>query len=225
MLFEKFDEYYQKLLTAQFQISEIIEHSLTKWQIREDFLKSIITSQFPNLQIVSWIITNDIIQSPQTDLIITKHNCRTRQLWQYNLVNIDDCRMIVEVKSNATGADFKKFNTDIWIIKSLWNENLICWLFCYKLDLQLKTVLERFGYKYNTEYKTYEKYNHWLVKYPNINFVVSIDSFNEDDKEIFIIYNPEKDNWADVDRWGYSYVYEKPSVKPFFELLNWVNKG
>jgi len=227
MFFHKFDEYYQKLLKSQFEISDIIEHALTRGQMREDFLKSVIISQFPNLQIVSWIITNDREQSPQTDLIITSHNCRTRQLWQCNLVNIDDCKMILEVKSNATWGDFKKFNSDAWKIKNLWNENLICWLFCYKLDLKVKTILQRFGYQYSIKYKVFEAYDKLLIQYPNIDFVVSIDDdFTEnEDKEVFIVYNPEKHNKEEDDKWWYSFIYEKPSVKPFFNLLNWLNKN
>ena len=143
MLFNKFYEYYQKLLIAQYDISEMIDHKLTRWEVREDFLKTIILDQFPSLQILSWIITNDRVQSPQTDIIITDYNCRTRKLWTKNLVNIDDCKMILEVKSNATWKDLKKFNDDAWKIKSLWNENLLCWIFCYKIDLKLNTILER----------------------------------------------------------------------------------
>ena len=89
MLLDKFDEYFQKLLIAQYDISEIIEHKLTRGQMREDFLKRVITDQFPNLSITSGVITDNRTQSPQTDIIITKHSCRSPRLWGFNVVDFE----------------------------------------------------------------------------------------------------------------------------------------
>ncbi|MDD2871744.1 MAG: hypothetical protein PHS49_07190 [Candidatus Gracilibacteria bacterium] len=227
MLFNKFDEYYQRLLVAQYDISEMIEHKLTRGEVREDFLKTIILDQFPSLQILSGIITNDKVQSPQTDIIITDYNCRTRKLGTKNLVNIDDCKMILEVKSNATGKDLKKFNDDAGKIKSLGNENLLCGIFCYKIDLKLNTILERFGYKYFSEYQTFQDYDKILLKYPNINFFISIDSFPEfeDDKEVFIVFDKEKEIDKNThEKGGYSFIIDKPSVKNLFNVLSGFNR-
>jgi len=230
MFFNKFDEYYQKLLMAQYDISEMINHKLTRWEVREDFLKSIILEQFPSLQTLSWIITDDKVQSPQTDIIITDFSCRTRKLWSKNLVNIDDCKMILEVKSNATWDDFKKFNIDAWKIKALWNEKLLCWIFCYRTDLKLNTLLNRFWYKYNNQYMMYENYDKSLIKYPNIDFVISIDNFKldpdiDEDKEVFIIFDKEKEiNPTTKEKWGYSFIIDKPSLKNLFNLLSWINR-
>ena len=228
MFFNKFDEYYQKLLNAQYDISEMVDHKLTRWQMREDFLKQIIVSQFPGLSIISGIITDDTTQSPQTDLIITKASCRFRQLGAYNIVDIGDVDMVLEVKSNATGADFKKSNSDFKKIKALATEKVpLCWMFCYRVDLQYKTLINRFGYKWNSSISGFDPYDLWLIQYPNIDFLICIqeaEDISGEECEVFIIWNPDGTNW----RWDfeakYSYLRDKPSLKNLFSILSGIHR-
>ena len=41
-MFKEINTYYQKLLNAQYDVAEIIDHLLTRGEVREDFLKDII---------------------------------------------------------------------------------------------------------------------------------------------------------------------------------------
>ena len=43
-LFAEFDLYSENLLMAQYEVSDIISHELTKGEIREDFLISVLKS-------------------------------------------------------------------------------------------------------------------------------------------------------------------------------------
>lgn len=220
MLFDKFDEYYQKLLIAQHDISEMIDHKLTRGQMREDFLRQIILSQFPGLSVISGMITDARTQSPQVDLIVTRHHCRFRQLWGYNIVDIEDVEMVIEVKSNATGTDLKKTNTDFWKIKALsLMKSPLCGIFCYRMDLQHQTLMKRFGYSWNSEYLAFESFDTALVQYPNIDFLICIEAdeeYPENDKEVFFIWNTDEDK--------YSYLYEKPTLKNIFAILSDLNR-
>jgi hypothetical protein len=228
MLFNKFDEYYQKLLNAQYDISEMVNHKLTRWQMREDFLKQIIVSQFPGLSIISGIITDDTAQSPQTDLIITKASCRFRQLGVYNIVDIADVEMVLEVKSNATGTDLKKSNSDFGKIKALATEKIpLCGMFCYRIDLQYKTLISRFGYKWNSRTIAFDPYDNSLVEYPNIDFLICIqeeEDLSGEECEVFIIWNPDGTNWRWEPEPKYSYLRDKPSLKNLFSILSGIHR-
>ena len=46
MIFNEFDQYSQNLLLAQYDIAEIIQHELTKGEVREDFLIQVLQSRF-----------------------------------------------------------------------------------------------------------------------------------------------------------------------------------
>lgn len=224
-MFDKYDEYQEKLLQAQFNISEIIDHKLTRGEIREDFLKELLKSRVPFEVIRKGIVCNDTAQSGQCDILFQAKDSQHRNLGYHALVDIEDCKLVLEVKSDATGGNLKDFNTKAGVIKSLGRNKPLCGIFCYRISLLERTILERFGYKYNPSIDSSvwnEKLN---LIYPNIDFVVAIHeeeiqmgdgSIYMDTKKIFIERNLTAARRSDP---IFLFTNKPPILKDFFNLL------
>ena len=50
------DTYLQEMLKMQFRVSDIIEHKVTKGELREKFIHQMVLSQFPNIIVKSGIL-------------------------------------------------------------------------------------------------------------------------------------------------------------------------
>jgi tRNA G10 N-methylase Trm11 len=222
-LLKCYDEYIQKLLIAQFEVSEIIEHNLTKGEIREDFLKKIIVERLPKYRAINGIIVDeDGKQSSQCDCILLDVNSQTRKLGKQEIVDIDDVLYVIEIKSNIKGADLTKFNADIDKIKEMKhsNEKMKFIMFGYKINLKHKTVLKRFKHDVNADTQViyFEESNSEF--YPNIDVLVSLDDCNDlqeipDKNKQFAIQRFEKQ--AGV--FEYFYQEEHPIIIHLFGLL------
>ena len=222
-MLQKYDEYIQKLLIAQYEVSEIIEHKLTRGEVREDFLKEIIIKRLPRYRAVNGIIVDSAgAQSPQCDCILLKSNAQTRKIGKQEIVDIDDVLFVIEIKSNATGADIKKFNNDIKKIKEMRNSNntMRFILFGYKMKLKHKTILKRFQHDIDTPTKSiyFEPVNNEL--YPNIDILLSLDPVKDllekpNENKQFILQRIEKKKGE----WKYFYNKNCPIISEFFGIL------
>jgi len=67
---DKYDEYIEKLLSAQYEVAEIFPHQLTKGEAREDFVKNIISSRFKTIGISKGALSDGEKYSGQCDTII-----------------------------------------------------------------------------------------------------------------------------------------------------------
>ena len=105
------------------------------------------------------------------------------------IMKVEDCKIVCEVKSNATGLDFRKANDSAETIKNLNpDQHPIYGMFCYQTKLQKNTIFNRFGYKYDKDYEAYFEDESLELKYPNIDFVISIkDDPDEGFEQFFII--------------------------------------
>lgn len=222
--FQKYDEYIEKLLLAQYEISEIIDHNLTKGEIREDFLKNIICNQFKQIQILKGLLINEetTTQSGQCDIIFAENSARVRSLGSHNLVDIVDCKMVLEVKSNATGYDLKDFNEKAGTIKNLSSVSKpLCGIFCYQINLEVKTVFKRFGFHFNKTLLAFEFLNSFNLIYPNIDFVISLHKVYDENQD----HNVTKQffiRWDENNR-KYLLFQDYPVSKYFFSLLKSIN--
>lgn len=209
--FEKFDEYIENLLRAQYDISEIIEHALTRGEIREDFLMDIIQSQFETVKVAKGIISNGTTQSCQCDLVFVKPDARQRKLGRQTLIEVEDTIMVLEVKSNATGTDIKEFNEKAKKIKELSEKaKPLCGIFCYNINLEEKTIYKRFGFEHNKEIDTYI-YSGENIDYLHLDFLVSIHSKEDKIKQFFIRYDENNSKYI-LNR-------NYPISKHFFSLI------
>lgn len=224
-MLDQFDEYQEKLLQAQFEITEEVYPFLERGEIREGFLKDMLSIRFNHLSFRKGIIGSSKNKSGQCDVIVCLKSAERRPLSDHDLVNIEDCKIVVEIKSNATGNDFKEFNKKSKKIKAMGKNKPLCGIFCYRIDILKTTLLKRFGYKYQIDIDGYE----WdilngssLIKYPNMDFVVSIhktkieDDGGEEDKQLFLQLDPLK---LKPETPSYVYSNNRPILGNFFNLL------
>lgn len=218
-MFDRYNEYTQNLLSAQYDVSEIIEHLLIRGEVREDFLIDIIQKRFDNsLTIKKGIVTDGNRQSNQADILLCKDRRQIYTLGNQVSVNADDCLMVLEVKSNATGRDFKKFDQDAKLAKSLCSNNSeppLCGLFCYRFDLKKKTLLKRFGYRYD-EFMDIADYDETLsILYSNIDFVLSIEPDNLE----YGVLNRQLYIRKELGKEKYHVSFAVPTIQNLFSLI------
>ena len=195
MKFTEFDQYSEDLLMAQYEVSNIISHELMKGEVREDFLIDILAScSEPKPIFVKGTLSDGISDAGQLDIILCRPNSHIRKLGTQSFVEKDDALCVIEVKGNCTGKDLKKAVKKANTIKNLKgepNSPLLYGIVCYKLDLEMKTIMSRFGYSYDKENDTYfdnanipnEIQDNWkVIEYLDIDFFVSL----EEDKKIFL---------------------------------------
>lgn len=210
MLFDEFDQYTQDLLLAQYEIADIIQHQLIKGEVREDFLIYILQSGFePAPLFHKGTISDGITQAGQIDIMLCKPNSQVRRLGSQVILHPEDCLCVIEVKSNATGKDIRTFDERAHRIKQMRaNSYPLCGIFCYKVELQEKTILNRFGYKFSAETQTYydNDRNPRVLTYPNVDFFVSLDQNSP-------LFLRKKDDGR------YTRIYEFPILKNVFQIV------
>jgi hypothetical protein len=179
--FEQYHNYSQNLLLAQHDVSEIIEHNLTRGEVREDFIIQYLTKTIQNCEDHikrGFINLPDEDQGGQSDILLIRKFAEIIDLGIRGnvIVNPEDCLMTVEVKSTLTGTFLNDFNLEASRIKG-GNPNIICGMFAYKSDLQKRTIMHRCGYDYNAETDTYfDSPNDPLpIWYPYIDFFLLLD--------------------------------------------------
>jgi len=179
MIFDEFDQYSQNLLLAQYDIAEIIQHELTKGEVREDFLIHILRSRFEPFPVFhKGTVSDGNHQAGQIDLMLCRPNCQIVRLGNQAILRPEDCLCLIEVKGNATGNDIRTFDERVQLIKQMQADCYpLCGIFCYKVELQEKTIMNRFGFDLNAETQVYYKDENEPreIAYPNIDFFVSLD--------------------------------------------------
>ncbi len=187
MIFEEFNQYSEDLLLAQYDVSDIIAHELTKGEVREDFLSDILKSRFdPKPTFYKGALSDGTTQSGQVDLMLCKPNSQIYRLGSQAIINLDDCLCAIEVKGNAIGNDIKEFNEKITEIKLMQAVDFpLCGIFCYQVKLKERTILKRFGYNFDAATNTFYDDDSLNIVYSEIDFFVSIET----DKSIFLRKN------------------------------------
>lgn len=214
-MLNKYDEYIEELLLAQYNVSEIIEHMLTRGEIREDFIKDQIIKQFPHIKCCKGVITSASgnEQSGQLDIIIPKEGARERCLGAQHLFSCEDVSLVLEVKSAATGTHFRELNDEAKRIKSFESSSYPRFgLICYNYNLTKKNLLKRFGYTYDSEIMSFEYSDQLRHEYPNIDFVLALEKDEENgySKCFFITKDVEGEYYLNL---------SEPVSKHFFKLV------
>ncbi len=193
MVFDEFNKYTENLIQAQYVVSEIIKHELTKGEVREEFVMDAIQRGFANeINLKRGFLQFGDEQSNQMDILLLKQNAPVANIGNQTIVQPENCLLVLEVKGNATGNDLKEYNEKIEVMKAMQADSYpIFGVFCYRIKLVEKTILKRFGFTYDNfsgsfydEYKTDENNpdnnNPGLaVEYPNIDFLISIENDEE----------------------------------------------
>ena len=92
---------------------------------------------------------------------------------------------VVEVKGNCTGRDLKKAVQKAAVIRHLQGQtNPLYGVVCYKVALQLRTIMGRFGFTFDSVNQTFidnatipnEAERNWRqIEYPDLDFFVSLE--------------------------------------------------
>ena len=193
MRFDEFDQYSEDMLMAQYEVSDIISHELMKGEIREDFLISTLEScSEPKPYFAKGTLSDENSDAGQLDIILCRPHSHLRKLGTQCLVSKDDALCVIEVKGNCTGVDLKKAVLKAVTIRNLQGQaSPLYGVVCYKVALELKTIMNRFGFTFDSANNTYfdnatirnEAEKDWLkVEYPDLDFFMSL----EDGKKVFL---------------------------------------
>jgi hypothetical protein len=184
-LYDQYDQYLEDLLCAQYEVADIFDHHLAKGEVREDFLIKLLEESSPHFKIHKGFLSNGTANSPQCDLMVCRPSARIRQVGSQALIDVSEQPVLIEVKGNATGTDFKEFNDKAGRTKALCGTHDIkCGIFCYKIDLQPHNLLKRFGFRYDPlhdplgsvyfDTDTPPRMPQLPIAYPNIDFAICI---------------------------------------------------
>jgi hypothetical protein len=193
MRFDEFDQYSEDMLLAQYVVSEIISHELMKGEVREDFLlETLLSCSVPKPTIVKGTVSDGTSDAGQLDLILLRSHAHPRQLGGQCVVEKKDALCIIEVKGHCTGEDLRKANRKARLIAQLdGDERPLYGVISYRAKLEKKTLLNRFGFKYDKENQTYfdnallrgESQDEWQrVEYPDLDFFMCF----EEGKKMFL---------------------------------------
>ena len=175
-MFNEFNQYSENLLLAQYDVSDIIKHEVIKGEVREDFLIDVLKSRFtPAPSFHKGTISDGTIQAGQIDIMLCKPNTQIYKLGSQVIISPDNCLCLIEVKGNARGNDIRDFNSKVSKIKDMNATHYpLFGMFCYKVNLKPKTILNRFGFTFNEEMDIcYD--DGQQITYPEIDFFVSLD--------------------------------------------------
>ena len=222
MKFKEYFTYTSKLLNAQSEVAEVIEHLPTRGRVREYFIKDIIEKHFGNsIKIHRGVVNLDnVAYEGQIDLILAHNNSIMASFTPEDIgIDAEDCKLILEVKTNATTEDFKAFNERAKTIKENCLERRpLCGMFCYKINLLKTTILKRFGYEYNRDTLIYFQNDETEIDYPFIDFVVCIDQEEFDDHTNTAQFFIRKDS-SEFSTGTYDLSENFPSVEDFIKLI------
>lgn len=212
-----FPQYYEDLLRAQYRASEdlVKKQHLSCGTIREEFLKEILLKKNDLIKITKGFIKKENETSGECDLIFYTGPVDT--LGGHSFIKPVHCKLVLEVKSNATGNDMKKTNQNFERIKTFDPDNQPLYgLFCYNTALEKKTVLNRFGWTYDKDLESWKENIALNIEYPHIDFIVCIACFEEDEERI------EKQFFLIKDTISGRYILrsEYPIIRNFFGVTD-----
>lgn len=187
MKFAEFDQYSEDMLMAQYDVSEIISHELMKGEVREDFLISTLESCCdPKPFLVKGTLSDGEADAGQLDIILCRPYSHLRRLGTQCLVPKEHALCVIEVKGNCTGSDLSKAVEKANAIRELEGPvEPLYGLVCYRVALQLNTIMRRFGHSYDSANDVYfdsaaipnELEENWQsLAYPELDFFVSLES-------------------------------------------------
>lgn len=212
-----FAQYYEDLLRAQYRVSEAVQQMLPRGTIREDFLRDAVLKRRPSLRGNKGFVAKNNTQSGECDLILYNSTATVTPMGDQIFIEPEHCKLILEVKSNATGNDLRKTNENFDTIKTIDSDyQPKCGLFCYNTQLLIGTIFRRFGYVFDSDVESWNEDQSLRLWYPNIDFMISIACTEEDatclEKQLFIIKDDSSGRFI--------LSAEYPVIKDFFGITD-----
>lgn len=178
---DEIDLYLQDVLRVQYMVSKNISHNLTKGQLREKFIRRMIQDEFPSILLKSGILCADDWQSTQGDFLWLREGARIGSL---DLYDLDDCQMFMEIKSKATAAELRAINKTAENIKQRCSNEypIKVGIFCYSTDAREKTILQKFGFTYDSEIDSYNAYDQTKDTMGFVDFLFCLNITDDQDE-------------------------------------------
>jgi hypothetical protein len=216
-MFLEYYEYTENLLVAQHGVSHIISHPVVKGEIREHFLKEVIEKTFPgDINLYRGLVSADPTDQNQIDLFVKRRGAQTMNFGNHFCIHPEDCMLMVEVKSAASGKDIADFNLRAKKIKTQCVDNKpLCGMFCYKINLQKDTLLKRFGYEFNEDAVAHIINDELPIDYPHLDFIVNIDQ----DVEEEVVGTNQVFLRKDTAESGFVLSHQYPVIKEFLGMI------
>lgn len=168
-------DYVDDLLRLQSSAVEKHNHKGALGTVREEFVHSEIKLRVDGL--AKRVHTGEVyfkdIEYGQHDIILRKSGSLNPTMGGQVRIDIQDCAAIIEVKTNAKLTEIKDFEEKTKKLKENM-PNLVCGMFCYKINGKTSTVLARSGFKFDKEYQLFEL-NSCKQEYKNIDFILCLD--------------------------------------------------
>lgn len=217
----EWDQYCEDMLTAQYEIANIFSHEGDKGTVREDFLKTTLeTCTMPSPIFVTGTLIAGEDDAGQLDIILCKPFSQSRKLGTKHIVDKNDALCVIEVKGNCTGKDLKNAVKKALTIRNLQGQTTPQYgVICYKVDLELKTIMNRFGFVFDRETDTYidnattpgEAESDWhQIAYPDLDFFVSL----EEDKKLFL-----KKSQVRQGKYRFVQIVQTPLITELFRIM------
>lgn len=216
---EIFAQYYEDLLRAQYRASEglVKDQHLSCGTIREEFLREILIKKRPSIHITKGFVKKGTERSGECDQIFHHQDSPIDTIGGQLFIKPEHCKLILEIKSNATGKDIKKTNNNFERIKTIDPDiKPLCGLFCYNTILEKKTILNRFGWSYDKDLESWKENVDLNIEYPYVDFIVCIACLEENDecteKQFFLIKDGQSGR--------YILRSEYPIIRNFFGITD-----
>jgi hypothetical protein len=187
-------QYNEDLLRAQYRASEYLikDQHLSCGTIREEFLREILIKKRSSIQITKGFIGVGGNRSGECDHIFHHQDSPIDTLGGQLFIKPEHCKLVLEVKSNANSRDIHTTNINFRKIKDIDpGHQPLCGLFCYNTAIQKKTILNHFGWSYDSDLEGWREKADLDIKYPNIDFIINIACLDEEsiEKQLFLIKN------------------------------------
>ncbi|EGR1128609.1 DUF6602 domain-containing protein [Vibrio cholerae] len=172
-------EYIDELLRLQSRAVEKFKHTGVLGDAREEFLRYQINERLDHVdgRLHKGEVFYQNIEHGQHDIILRRKGTVNPCIGNQVRICSTECVAIIEVKTNAKLTEIRDFERKSKQLK-IHNENLLCGMFCYKINGQTSTVLARSGYIFDREYQMFEP-DDSKKEYSSIDFIICLDDEEE----------------------------------------------
>lgn len=179
----EFYSYLDDLLSLQSTAADRHNHKGGLGAVRENFLRQILDERIDNINIHTGEITSATRDLGQHDIVIRRSGTVNTELGGNVRLPATDCSAVIEIKSNAKGAEITKFDEKAKLIKED-NSQTICGMVCYKIRCKKDTVLKRFGFVFDPDIEGFIKseISPAANEYSGLDFILCLDDEEENTK-------------------------------------------
>ncbi|OGG65433.1 hypothetical protein A3I99_01630 [Candidatus Kaiserbacteria bacterium RIFCSPLOWO2_02_FULL_45_11b] len=222
-----YNRYIEKLLNDHFDASLLLNHELTKGQVRERFIRDQINSQFGGTTlctsgVMSVREVRGQVEYKQADLVIFPHSIRRREIGAEYLIDPKDVLLIADVKSSVEKRDIVEWNKIAEKIhkrekKENWNKDTQVGVISYRYSkVDFRSLLKQFGFVYSKDYGVYI-YKRGSEEISNLDFLFILHNVDGEDRRLLLRRNKKAPRQKDFI--PYTLLIDQAASDGFWEML------